>query len=369
MTALKQFTPNWYTTTMGTGILALMLDQLPIAIPGLLQVARGLWFFNIALFGVLVAASIGQWILYRKESIAMFTHPVQSMFYGAVPMGFATIVNGFTVFAPAFIGGGAYHVAYVLWWFDALLAVVSGWLIPHLMFTQQEHSLEKATAVWLLPIVPAEVTAASGGQLAPHLAGHAAHLIVGASAILWSFSVPLALAILALVFLRLALHRIPPREMGVSGWLTLGPLATGALGSVVLGNAAATAFAGTSLAPIAPIAHALGILAGTVLWGYGTWWWISSTCVTIHHLAHSLPFNLGWWGFTFPLGVYSAATIALARATNATILTDIGTGLILLLAALWIIVAARTAIGLVRGELFQLPKAKTLVAGMEKAAA
>ena len=369
MTALKQFTPNWYTTTMGTGIMALMLNQLPFAGPELSVVARGLWLFNILLFAVLVAVSIGQFIFYRKASLATFTHPVQSMFYGCAPMGFATIVNGFTTFGPSLIGNGAYHVAYELWWIDAALAVTSGWLIPQLMFTKQEHSLEKATAVWLLPIVPAEVTAASGGQLAPHLSGHAAHLIVGTSAVLWSFSVPLALAILALVFLRLALHKVPPSEMGVSGWLTLGPLGTGALGSVLLGNAAVTAFQGTSLAPIALIAQGVGIIAGAVLWGYGMWWWISSTIITLQHAVRSLPFNLGWWGFTFPLGVFSAATMALGRATHAAILTDIGTGLILLLAMLWIMVATRTTIGLIRGEFFpSLRRANALVEGPEKAA-
>ncbi len=28
-----------------------------------------------------------------------------------------------------------------------------------------------------------------------------------------------------------------------------------------------------------------------------------------------MPFNLGWWGFSFPLGIYSLATLALAHVT------------------------------------------------------
>ena len=43
-------------------------------------------------------------------------------------------------------------------------------LIPYLMFTRHEHSLDGMTAVWLLPVVAAEVAGASGGLLAPHLA-------------------------------------------------------------------------------------------------------------------------------------------------------------------------------------------------------
>jgi len=71
------------------------------------------------------------------------------MFFGAIPMGLATIINGFLVFGIARWGA----IAQVLWWLDAALAVACGVLIPFLMFTRQDHSIESMTAIWLLPIV------------------------------------------------------------------------------------------------------------------------------------------------------------------------------------------------------------------------
>ena len=56
---IRQFTPNWFAATMGTGVLALALAQLPVANPGLHAIAEGLWLFNIflfVLFSVLYAA-------------------------------------------------------------------------------------------------------------------------------------------------------------------------------------------------------------------------------------------------------------------------------------------------------------------------
>ena len=47
---IRHFTPNWFTVTMGTGILALALNQFPLAIPGLRQVGAALWLANIGLF-------------------------------------------------------------------------------------------------------------------------------------------------------------------------------------------------------------------------------------------------------------------------------------------------------------------------------
>ncbi len=352
---VRQFTPNWFTATMGTGILSLTIPQFPFAQPALHQVGVVLWLFNIGLFAICCALMLGRAMFFWDSFVRLFAHPVQSMFLGAIPMGLATIVNGFLVFGIPLVGARAVHIASFLWWIDALLAVASGWIVPYLMFSRQQHAIENMTAVWLLPIVPAEVTAASGGLLAPHLAPGAASTIVGLSVLLWTLSVPLALGVLSILFMRLALHSIPPRDMAVSGWLTLGPLGTGSLAMVLLGSDAVRAFAGTPLAAIAPVAYGFALITGVLLWGYGAWWWVMAIVMTLHHAKTDLPFNMGWWGFTFPLGVYTAATFALARETGAIIFTVLGSIFVVMLALLWIVVMIRTAHGTWHGYLFRAP--------------
>src|SRR5579864_1362694 len=103
------------------------------------------------------------------------------------------------------------------------------------MFTRQQHSLDRMTAIWLLPIVAAEVAAASAALIAPHLPAAEGFLLVVLGYILWAYSVPLAMSILVLLFLRLALHKLPQRDMAASAWLALGPIGTGALGLLALG--------------------------------------------------------------------------------------------------------------------------------------
>lgn len=352
---VRQFTPNWFTATMGTGILALMLAQFPFHVPGLLAISMGLWVANMLLFAVFSVLFVARGIFFPDAFARMLTHSVQSMFLGAIPMGLATIVNGFIAFGLPAMGERALQIAYPLWWVDAGLAVLSGWLVPYLMFTDQEHSIDKMTAVWLLPIVPAEVAAASGGLIAPHVAPHVAALIIVAGAILWALSVPLAMGVLVILFMRLALHSLPSRDMAVSGWLTLGPLGTGALAMILLGDAAARALAGTALAPIAAAVHGFGVAVGLLLWGYGAWWWVMAILMTLHHAKRDLPFNMGWWAFTFPLGVYTAATFALARETGSAFFTYAGALFVVLLAVLWALVMARTLHGGWHGYLFHAP--------------
>ncbi len=352
---IRHFTPNWFTVTMGTGVLGLALNQFPLGLPVLHQAGTALWLANIALFTLFAGLYGARWLLCFDEARRIFHHSVMSMFFGAIPMGLATIINGILAFGAPFLGDRAAPLAHGLWWLDAGISVVCGLLIPYFMFTRQDHSVEKMTAVWLLPIVACEVAAASGGLLAPHLGDADGFGVLIASYVLWALSVPLAMSVLAILLLRLVVHNLPGKDMAASGWLSLGPIGTGALGLLLLGGDAPRLFGAAGLAAVGQVAYGAGVIGGLILWGYGVWWLILAAMKTVHYLRRGMPFNLGWWGFTFPLGVYSLATLALARTTHLAFFTIAGTVLVLCLAGLWAVVATRTARGAWRGDLFSSP--------------
>jgi C4-dicarboxylate transporter/malic acid transport protein len=360
---IRQFTPNWFAATMGTGVLALALAQLPLAIPGLHAIAEGLWLFNILLFSLFTVAYAARWILFFDEARRIFGHSTVSMFFGTIPMGLATIINGFLLFGLPRWGDGVIHLVEVLWWIDVALSLACGVLIPYMMFTRQEHSIDQMTAVWLLPVVAAEVAAASGGLLAPHLTdAHTQLVVLTTSYVLWAFSLPVAFSILTILLLRMALHKLPHENMAASSWLALGPIGTGALGMLLLGGDAPAIFAANGLSGMGEIAAGLGLIAGITLWGFGLWWMLMALLITVRYLRDGIPFNLGWWGFTFPLGVYSLATLKLASTLNLTFFSVVGTVLVMLLAVMWLIVGKRTVQGAWRGELFVSP----CIAGLKK---
>ncbi|CAI8902879.1 TDT family transporter [Pseudomonas zeae] len=360
---IRQFTPNWFAATMGTGVLALALAQLPLAIPGLHAIAEGLWLFNILLFSLFTVAYAARWMLFFDEARRIFGHSTVSMFFGTIPMGLATIINGFLLFGLPRWGDGVIHLAEVLWWIDVAMSLACGVLIPYMMFTRQEHSIDQMTAVWLLPVVAAEVAAASGGLLAPHLTdAHSQLVVLTTSYVLWAFSLPVAFSILTILLLRMALHKLPHENMAASSWLALGPIGTGALGMLLLGGDAPAIFAANGLPGIGEIASGVGLIAGITLWGFGLWWMLMALLITVRYLRDGIPFNLGWWGFTFPLGVYSLATLKLASSLNLTFFSVVGTLLVMLLALMWLIVGKRTVQGAWRGELFVSP----CIAGLKK---
>jgi C4-dicarboxylate transporter/malic acid transport protein len=345
---VRQFTPNWFSVTMGTGALALALNQIALPVPAIYDVAGGLWLLDILLFALFTVIYAARWIFFFDEARRIVRHSVLSMFFGAIPMGFATIINGLLIFG---VGKLAVSIAHGLWWLDVIMSVICGLSVPFFMFTLQEHSIEKMTGVWLLPVVAAEVAAVSGALLLPHLSPSEAFTVLILCYALWAFSVPVAMSILVILLLRLALHKLPDEDMAASGWLALGPIGTGALGLVLLGGNAPPVFAAAGLSGVGDVAVGLGIIGGTMLWGYGAWWLLLAVLKTAWYLRDGMPFNLGCWGFTFPLGVYSLATLALAHATRLSFFSVIGGVLVACLTVLWLIVAVLTIVSACDGHL------------------
>jgi len=358
---IRQFTPNWFAATMGTGVLALALMQ--VGIESLHGLAEALWWLTISLFVLFSVLYTARWVMFFDEARRIFAHSTVSMFFGTIPMGLATILNGALLFGINRWGEGIVPWIEALWWFDVGLALLCGVAIPYLMFTRQEHSIDQMTAVWLLPVVAAEVAAASGGLLAPHLVdGHSQFLVLITSYVMWAVSLPVAFSILTILMLRMALHKLPHANMAASSWLALGPIGTGALGMLVLGADAPAVFAANGLGGLGEIARGLGLVAGIVLWGAGLWWLLTAVLITLRYIRHGMPFNLGWWGFTFPLGVYTLATLKLGAWLGLAFFHTLGLVLVVALAGLWLLVSSLTLRGAWRGELFVSP----CIAGLHK---
>ncbi|MEN8424330.1 TDT family transporter [Acinetobacter junii] len=353
---IRHFTPNWFTATMGTGVVAMILTQLPFASSILFMLATKLWQFNILLFITFSILYGLRWVLFPTEAKQIFNHPNMSLFLGAIPMGLATIANGFLSFGVHLYGDIAIQIATYLWYLDVFLAVLIAWVVPFCMFSCQDHQLQRMTAVWLLPIVACEVAASSAGLLLQHLAAdqHALAILI-TGYVLWGISVLPAFAILTILMLRLALHQLPEKEVAISSWLCLGPIGTGALALLLLGQQAPRILNAAGLEELATIVPAIGVIGGLVLLGFGLWWFGIAVLTTVRHARTGIPFNLGWWGLTFPFGVFILAIFNLAHQLQFNFFTYIAVALSIVLLALWALVMKKTVVGAYSGQLFFSP--------------
>lgn len=359
---IRQFTPNWFTMTMGTGVVALILPEFAPDHALLWQSAGYLWQFNTLLFVLFTLLYILRWVIYPHEAKQIFKHPSMALFLGAIPMGLATLLNGFLKFGLVLYGEIALTIAQYLWYLDVILAVLIGIAVPFCMFSRQQHQLGQMTAMWLLPIVACEVAASSGGLLLQHLPvdQHSIMILIG-SYVLWGMSVLPAFAVLTILMLRLALHQLPSKELAMSSWLALGPIGTGALALLLLGEQAHPLMAAYGLSDLGVVMQQIGIFSSFILLGFGLWWLSIALLTTLSHVKNKLSFNLGWWALTFPLGVFCLAIFQLAAQTHLDFIAQIATVFAGSLVLLWSGVMLKTLQGIYRGHLFFSPCLKSFI--------
>lgn len=341
--AVQGFAPNWFAITMGTGVMAQLLAELGSSHPLFFTLATALWLANIGLFVLFSLLYLIHCWRFPIQARQLLSHPQMSLFLSTIPMGLATIINGCLLFGLPLWGETALSWATHLWFFDTFLAVLCGVALPLLMFIRQSHHLDGMSGLWLLPVVAAEVAAASGWSLAPHLLDRQLQQqIVIYSMLLWACSVPVAFCILTILLLRLALHKLPPASMAASIWLAVGPIGTGALGMLLLSSDSMTVMQHGQFAHYSNAVAAIGWLLGIVLWGAGSWWLLIALGTTFYYLKRGIPFNLGWWAYVFPLGVFTLATFKLAAMIAIPFFSAIATLLLGLLSVIWLTVMLKT---------------------------
>ncbi|KAK0391113.1 hypothetical protein NLU13_0615 [Sarocladium strictum] len=363
---LRNFTPSWFAVNMGTGIVSILLHQLPYNAIWIQYISYVFFCVNIALFVVFFGMSIARYTLYPEIWSVMIGHPGQSLFLGCLPMGFATIIN-MMVFCCKDWGPSMIYLAWVFWWIDAFVSLTTCITMPFVVMHRHRPGLQTITAALLLPIVPTVVAAATGGIVAEVLPdkSHALTTLI-ASYVLWGIGESFSACVLALYFHRLTVHSLPPREVIVSVFLPIGPLGQGGFGIQKLGEVALNvlpetnafnALSGTA-SQAGEVLYVIGVFMGILLWGFGLIW-LSFALVSIV-TTRNIPFNMGWWGFTFPLGVLATCTGALAQNLDSDFFKIACMILSLSVVLLWIAVASRTLRMAVSGEMFHAPCLKDL---------
>ena len=345
------FSPSWFSVTMGTGMMALVLRSEPYQFRGLDIISDIVFALNVFLFCLFLLVGIFRYLAWPHTLILMLLHPSQSLYVGTFAMGFATIVNLVAVACAEPWGYRYSMLGWVLWWIDASLAFVVCIGFLSLMSPRHSRSFHELSALWLLPVVCPVVSASSGSMVANTLTVTPARITVVISWFLYGMGLVLCFMLLTMYFARLAVHKIPPPSQIASTFLPLGPCGQGAYTVLKLSQSgynmahrhgewllssdlttdAEARVMGTAL-------YACSIPMALILWGVGLVCLILALLYVLDiALIGRFRFNLGWWGTVYPLGVFTLATMELAHDLNSTTLRVISTILLFLELIVWLI--------------------------------
>ncbi|WP_459957617.1 TDT family transporter [Nocardia sp. IFM 10818] len=348
--SLRQLGPNWFAVVMGTGIVANAAATLPLQFPGLRAAATVVWGLAALLLIVLAGAWVALWRRHPDAARSHGANPVMMQFYGALPMALLTVGAGTLTLGSEVIGpSAALTIDWVLWSAGTALGLMTAAAIPYRMITRHNFDADSAFGGWLMPVVPPMVSAATGALLVPYApAGQARLTLLFACLAMFGLTLIAAVVTITLIWSRLLHHGLPPAGMVATVWLVLGPL----------GQSVTAAGQLAHVAPLAlPAQDARGLdefalLFGVPTWGFAMLWLALAIAVTAH-ARKSMPFNMTWWGFTFPLGTCVTGSTVLFAHTGADLFAVVAVALYALLVAAWSVVAVRTAHGVLRGNLLR----------------
>lgn len=348
---LREFGPQWYAAVMGTASVAVAGWAVtgsggPVRVP-----LAAVWALSAVLLAAVATARALHWRHHRDRARAHLHAPAVVPFYGCAAM--APLAVGIGALGPGreVVGdGAALPVAVALFAVGCAVAVLAAAAVPYLLVVRDRPApggpADEPSPVWLLPLVAPMVAAAFGPLLAASAPdGEPRRTLLVVSLGLAGASGVAALVVLPLVLARLFRRGPLPLALTPSLLLVLGPLGQ----STTAANQLADALPGRPYAGLVAVGYGVPVM------GFALLWLALTAAMLVRAARRGLPFTLGWWAFTFPVGTCVTGAAALAQRTGLTLLWVVAAALYALLVTGWAVAGWRTARGLLSGALPAAP--------------
>ena len=142
---------SWFIVTMGTGVVSILLHQLPYNGRWLRIIADIFFVLNICLFVIFSIISLLRYTMYPELFPTVLRHPHQSLFLGTFPVGLATIIDMIVLVCVPAWGHGMAILAWVLWWIDSVIALAICFHLTWVMLVLPNSHIPPRKLSYLLP--------------------------------------------------------------------------------------------------------------------------------------------------------------------------------------------------------------------------
>ena len=280
-------------------------------------ISAGVGAVAVLAFVAMTAAYLVKVIAAPDNVRAEFLHPVAGNLFGTFLISMLLIP---IVLAPVAPG-----LAEVIWALGAIGMVLFAWWMVDRWTTTLQHPTH-ATPAWIVPVVGLlDIPVAVPSLALPPLPG----LLVFSLAVGLFFAIP----VFTLVFARLLFQEGMPPALQPTLLILIAPFAVGTTTYIIVSG---------RVDLFAQALYMITLFLLLVLAG------------RLRHLLRCCPFRTGWWAVSFPLSASAVASLHIAAAAPGPIADGIALAILIAATAVILWLAARTVVGIARGELRSL---------------
>lgn len=323
---IKNFSPTWFASIMGTGVLAIASYFYSNYLSYLKPFSYFLFYLNLILFFLFLIPCSLRWFLYRKEALTDLKNPIISNFYSTIGIGMLVLAADFIIIQKNNL------YASIFWYIGSLFTVLFSIVVPYLMMRGDHVKIDHINPAWFIPPAGLIVMPIAGSLILKTLNGFVYDFVFFINIFAWGSGFFLYLLLSAISLYRFILHKPLPNTLAPTVWISLGPIGAGTVSLINL------------IKTLSIIKYKEPYFVFSLFyWGFGFWWLIIAIIMTIHYIKKiKLPYSMSWWAFIFPLGVYVVASRSLYNIFNIRTIDYIGFGLYFLLLFIWLITLLNT---------------------------
>lgn len=360
---LRHFTFAWYTVTMSTGGIALVLGLTPHRFRGLDIIGLIVFLFDLLCFALISGCLILRFMLYKHTFRRTLTRPREALFVSTFFLSIAALLSNAQKYGSIFLSdhaqeGLAVFLKVTFWIYTSLTFLLSV-IQYHLLFTVKEHrrlTIGHMTPAWILPIFPVMLVGTIAAFDSPTQIPSQALAIVSTGVAAQGLGMLVSVFMYSTYLSRLMVYGLPPQRPGM--FIAVGPPSFTCAALIGMSNDVPRIFASEiplmdgilSPAILADGVRFAALFCALFLWGLSFWFFTSALTACVAGMPDR-KFHLSWWSFVFPNVGFAISTIRVGEAVGSQGLLWFSTVLTVLLVIVWAFIGLRCVWAVMKREI------------------